>query len=134
MNKPLNVTAALILLGPKILIARRAPGLFLSGYWEFAGGQIEEGETPEECLKREIEEELGVQVKVGDFFMETEYAYPEKTVLLKAYWCELLTDNFVLTDHNYVKWVEPKDFDKYNFAPADIAIVDVLKELPEFNL
>lgn len=132
MKDPIKVTAALIMRGTTILIARRAPGLYLSGYWEFAGGQIEEGETPEICLKREIKEELGVEIKVLDFFMETEYAYPDKIVLLKAYWCELITDNFVLTDHNYLKWVEPKDFDKYNLAPADIAIANAIRSLPEY--
>jgi len=122
----ITVTAAIIHKESKILIARRTPHKHLGGLWEFAGGKIEAGESAEECLKRELKEELGITVKVGDFYMENHHQYPEKEILLKAYFCELVSGDIVLNDHDQVEWVERTEFKNYQFAPADIPIIKAL--------
>jgi 8-oxo-dGTP diphosphatase len=122
------VTAAIINKGSKILIARRSPKKHMGGYWEFPGGKIEDGETPEVCLKRELEEELGIIVKVGDFFMENEHNYGEKRILLKAYFCELISGNIILNDHDQIEWVEKSEFHNYDFAPADVPFLNALND------
>ncbi|WP_245949312.1 8-oxo-dGTP diphosphatase MutT [Lutibacter citreus] len=120
------VTAAIIQKGNKILIARRAPNKHLSGYWEFPGGKIEEGETPEDCLKREIMEELGLEINVRSFFMENEHIYSDKKIILKAYLCELISGKIQLNDHDLFEWSEVSDLENYKLAPADIPFVKAL--------
>jgi 8-oxo-dGTP diphosphatase len=122
----LTVTAAIILKESKILIARRAPPKHLAGFWELPGGTMELGETAEECLKRELFEEMGVKVKVEKFFMENFHNYGERQILLKAFYCELLSGEIILKDHDQIAWVEKSDYNKYNFAPADIPIINSL--------
>ncbi|MGQ1783987.1 8-oxo-dGTP diphosphatase MutT [Saccharicrinis sp. GN24d3] len=126
IKKMITVTAAIIINSGKILITRRAPGKHLSGYWEFPGGKIDNGETDEECLAREIEEELDIKVEVGDFFMENNHHYKEKHIVLKAYFCRHLSGDILLHDHDQMAWVSPSDLCKYNFAPADIPFVKAL--------
>lgn len=122
----IQVTAAIIQFDSKILIARRSPGLHLAGYWEFPGGKMEEGESPEICLKREIEEELGLIIQVGDFLLENLHDYGDRRIQLKAYLCELISGEIVLIDHDRYVWVEVNSFHAYTFAPADMPIVDAL--------
>lgn len=126
MNKIYEVTAAIIQNGHKILIARRAPNKHLSGFWEFPGGKIEKGETPEICLKRELEEELGIVVNIGKFFMENKHNYEGQIILLKAYFCELISGKIILSDHDQIEWVEKTEFYNYKFAPADIPLIKAL--------
>jgi 8-oxo-dGTP diphosphatase len=123
LNTTYQVTAAIIRKGEKILIARRAPNKDLSGYWEFPGGKIETGETPQECLKRELEEELGIIITVGTFFMENEHHYGNKIIQLQAYECEHLSGSIILNDHDQVEWVETFEFLNFKFAPADIPFI-----------
>lgn len=120
------VTAGIIYRGKEILIARRSATKHLGGLWEFPGGKVEEGETEMECLKRELEEELGIVVDVGDFFMENEHQYGAKKILLKAYICEHVSGEFVLNDHDCIEWVGKERFRDYNFAPADVPFIDAL--------
>lgn len=122
----IEVTAAIIEKENQILIARRKQGKHLAGFWEFPGGKIEKGETPEYCLKRELLEELGIEVSVGEFFMENTHKYDEKTILLKSYMCELKTDEIELNDHDKVEWIHLSQLRDYKFAPADIGIVNKL--------
>lgn len=126
LNKTIQVTAAIIRKGSKILIARRAPNQHLAGYWEFPGGKIEEGETPQECLKRELEEELGIVVNVGTFFMENEHHYEDKIILLQAYECDHISGDILLNAHDQIEWVEPSEFVNFGFAPADIPFIKAL--------
>jgi 8-oxo-dGTP diphosphatase len=121
-----EVTAAIIEKDQRILITRRAAHKHLAGLWELPGGKIEEGETPEECLKRELEEELGLIIKVNEFFMENTHDYDEVVVVLKAYLCELISGEITLKDHDQFAWVERKEFNNYEFASADIPIVNAL--------
>lgn len=124
--KTYQVTAAIIRKGSKILIARRSPNKPLAGYWEFPGGKIEDGETPQECLKRELEEELGIVVNVGAFFMENEHHYGDKIIQLQAYECEHISGNIILNDHDQMEWVETFEFTNFEFAPADIPFIKAL--------
>ncbi|MGY3211941.1 (deoxy)nucleoside triphosphate pyrophosphohydrolase [Mucilaginibacter sp. HD30] len=120
------VTAAVIYKDEHVLIARRGPEKHLAGYWEFPGGKIELGETPEACLLREIEEELGIHIQVDDFLMESIYDYGHKTVSLKAYRCTYLHGGITLSDHDDVHWVLPERLSEYRLAPADIPFIATL--------
>lgn len=122
-----EVTAAIILRDNKILIAQRAPDDNLAGKWEFPGGKIEHGETLQECLKREIREELEVEIEVLDFFDESIYRYHNGTIKLMAFWCKWLSGDFTLQVHNQIAWVNHLELDLYNFAPADIPLVEKVK-------
>jgi 8-oxo-dGTP diphosphatase len=126
MYTPILVTAAIIKKESKILIGKRAPNRHLAGYWEFPGGKIEIGETPQECLKREIKEELGIIIKVNDLFMENEHQYDQKMIHLKAFECEYLSGEIVLKDHDQIEWVEVSEFVNFVFAPADIPFINAL--------
>ncbi len=122
------VTAGIIRKGSKILIARRSPKKHLAGFWEFPGGKIEEDETLEECLSRELKEELGITVNVGEFFMENSHKYGENEILLKAFFCEYVLGDIVLNDHDKINWVEIIELENYQFAPADIPFIKALNE------
>ncbi|HBP65032.1 MAG TPA: 8-oxo-dGTP diphosphatase MutT [Desulfosporosinus sp.] len=121
------VTAAIILKDNKVLIAQRAPGENLAGKWEFPGGKIETGETPQECVKREIREELEVHIEVLDFFGESIYEYHSGTIKLMAYWCKWILGKFTLNVHSQIVWVNGQELDLYDFAPADLPLVEKLK-------
>lgn len=121
-----SVAAAIICLREKILITRRAPGKHLAGYWEFPGGKIESGETPEECLIREIGEELSILISVDDFVQENLHDYGDKLVLLKAYRCTYISGDVALIDHDDAQWVLPEQLNQYRLAPADIPFVTAI--------
>lgn len=122
-----EVTAAIILKGNKVLIAQRAPADNLAGKWEFPGGKLEFRETLQECLKREIREELDVEIEVLDFFGESIYGYHSGTIKLMAYWCKWISGDFTLRVHTKIAWVNQHELDLYDFAPADIPLVEKLK-------
>lgn len=122
-----EVTAAIILKENKILIAQRAPGENLAGKWEFPGGKIEPGETPQECLKREIREEFDVDIEVLNYFGESIYDYSSGTIKLIAFWCQWIAGDFILKVHSQIAWLNPKELDQYDFAPADIPLVGQLQ-------
>ncbi|WP_053991286.1 DNA/RNA helicase domain-containing protein [Mangrovimonas sp. TPBH4] len=122
----LRVTAGIIELDNKKLIVRRKEGKHLAGFWEFPGGKIEEGETPEACLKRELFEELGIEVSVEEFFMDNIHSYGEKTILLKSYRCKIISGDIGLKDHDKMGWLDPSEINNYKFAPADIPFVTAL--------
>lgn len=123
------VTAAIILKDNKVLIAQRAPGENLAGKWEFPGGKIETGETPQECVKREIREELEVNIDVLDFFGESIYEYHSGTIKLMAYWCKWILGEFTLNVHSQIVWINRQQLDLYDFAPADLPLVEKLKSV-----
>lgn len=126
-NEMIEVIAAIILKDQKVLIARRGSEKHLAGYWEFPGGKLEENETEEECLKREIKEELGVEILVDSFFMKNQHKYGTKEILLMSYRCSIVSINdFTLIDHDKVEWVEINNLNQYEIAPADISIVKAL--------
>ncbi len=143
--KLIKVCAALIVSGERLLLAKRKPGLQQGGLWEFPGGKQEPGESPRQCLVRELREELGIDAAIGDFFARTTYAYPDYTIVLSAYWAAcpdgagqgsveaVPFDNFILTDHAEVRWVNDQELQSLRaglsdgeLAPADIPIADKL--------
>lgn len=123
----IEVTAALILRADKILIARRPSRDDLAGLWEFPGGKLEAGESPEECLQREIREELAITIAVGDFFADTVYEYPGKVVHLMAYWADWTEGEIKSRVHDGVVWSSAAELSAYTFAPADRPIVEKIR-------
>ncbi|HVJ49847.1 (deoxy)nucleoside triphosphate pyrophosphohydrolase [Desulfitobacterium sp.] len=122
-----EVTAAIILKDNRVLIVQRTPGDKLAGKWEFPGDKIEPGETPQECLKREIREELDVEVEVLDLFGESIFAYSNGTIRLMAFWCKWVSGDLALKVHSKMAWVDHHELDFYDFAPADIPLAEKVK-------
>ena len=120
-------TAGIAIKDGKVLIAHRIPGGSLSGKWEFPGGKREAGESLEECLHRELLEELHLDVQVGDFFMESRYEYPDFSISLNAFWCLAKTNKIDYMDsHEQIRWIDPLTIEEYDFAPADKPILEGL--------
>ncbi|MDT7831785.1 8-oxo-dGTP diphosphatase MutT [Flavobacteriaceae bacterium S356] len=126
----IEVVAGIIYKEDKILIAKRKEGKHLAGYWEFPGGKIEAGETPEASLIREIEEELGITIEVHEHMGDSQFDYDEKQILLKGYVAQYLSGEMYLTDHDAVEWVFPSEFKNYVFAPADLPFIKILTYEP----
>lgn len=125
---PLLVTAAIIRQDNLTLITRRPAASSYPGYWEFPGGKMEEGESPEQCLERELLEELGVLAAIGDIFGSAFYNYPWGDILLLAYRCRLLElpiRNLGVAEH---RWVSPEQLDDYPMLPADRPLIQKLQE------
>lgn len=129
----IDVAAALIFKDQKIFAARRKNGLELAGYWEFPGGKLEEGESAEECLSRELLEEFSITTKIGEFFCESIHDYGTKVVRLLAFRTEHLAGDFTPVDHDELRWLSIQQLDQVQWAPADIPIVDMLKKLSDFR-
>lgn len=121
-----EVTAAIIIKDKKIFIARRAQGEKFAGGWEFPGGKIEAFETPEECLRRELYEEFGIETKVGDFIAESIYEYPTGSIRLLAFIVDIISGEICLTVHDAYRWVDVCDLLNYDLLPADIPIANRL--------
>ena len=105
-----------------ILLVRRGPEESLSGYWEFPGGKVELGETEQECLKRELKEELGIDIEVSRFIDQNYYVYDHGEFLLKAFEVLMTGGDMRLSVHDKLAWVEAVNLETYNLAPADIPI------------
>jgi len=130
-----DVTAAILVHDGKLLIARRKSGQKLAGKWEFVGGKMEPGESAEECLRRELEEELGIEATVGRFFGESIHEYDHLEVRLLAYVAWAGQGAIRLRDHDLFRLVEINELAGYDFAPADIPFVKQLEKegLKEFT-
>ncbi|PZX48699.1 (deoxy)nucleoside triphosphate pyrophosphohydrolase [Algoriphagus chordae] len=121
------VTCALILLDDKVLCAQRSDRMHLPGLWEFPGGKIEAGESPEACLIREIKEELAITVHVVAALKPNEHAYSEgKLIRLIPFVCAWESGEISLLEHQQVKWLAKEDLKSLEWAPADVPIVDEL--------
>ena len=129
-----EVSAALIFRGGKLLITRRHFDTHLGGLWEFPGGKREPDETFEQCLMREIREELGVEISVGKLFESVTHAYPEKTVHLKFFVCRLECGEPQLLGCSAFKWISAAELDKYQFPVADTQLLEKLPDALEFRL
>lgn len=123
----IDVTAAILRRDTKILIARRAPGKHLEGYWEFPGGKVEPNELPEKCLERELSEELGIQAIVGEYLGESIHDYGDKCIRLLAYEVWDWTGELTPSDHDLLEWTEPEEAIKWNLAPADIPLLPLIE-------
>ena len=124
--KTINVVAAIIKKNDKVFITQRGHGEF-KGKWEFPGGKIEVGETPEEAVVREIREELKSEVKVESFFDEIEDVRDDMVLNVKFFVCSLVSGKLELTEHLDSKWVEPSEIDEKDFMEADKSVLDNLK-------
>ena len=125
-----TVTAAILWRDDRVLLTRRAAGEKLAGKWEFPGGKLESGETPEECLRRELREELGIETRIRGFLGESIYEYGHVAIRLIAYETEYLAGDFKLTVHDDMKWVAVDDLLKQDLAPADVPLVKHIQEAP----
>jgi len=132
-RKSIEVSAALIFHVGKLLITQRHADAHLGGLWEFPGGKREPNETFEQCLVREIREELGLEISVGELFEEVVHAYPEKSVRLKFFICKILSGEPKPLDCAAVKWVTKAELATFEFPAADARLLEKLREL-EFNL
>jgi 8-oxo-dGTP diphosphatase len=117
-----TVTAALIFDGPKVLLTRRAPSGKLAGFWEFPGGKLEEGETLQECLARELEEELGIRAKVFEIIAQNDHHYEGGSIRLIALEARISDGDIRLTVHDAIEWVHAEKLLEFKLAPADIPI------------
>jgi 8-oxo-dGTP diphosphatase len=123
----IEVSAALIFRDGKLLITQRHANAHLGGLWEFPGGKREPNETFEQCLVREIREELGVEISVGARFEEISHAYPEKSVRLKFFVCQLLSGEPQPLDCAALKWISKSELADYDFPAADARLLEKLK-------
>ena len=121
-----RVSAGIVKKSNLYLIAKRKEDDSLGGMWEFPGGKIEEGETSEECLHRELMEELGLTVTIEKFIGESVYTYPKGVIVLVAFLCHCNEEPSRLDAHSEYRWVGLQELEKYNLAPADIPLVQKL--------
>jgi 8-oxo-dGTP diphosphatase len=122
------VAAAVIISEGKVLLARRKRGDSHEGYWEFPGGVVKRGETIQECLERELREELAVTATAGEMIAESEFHSSRSAFKLVALHARIDRGGFTLAAHDRVEWVRPADLAGYRLAPADVPIAEVLLE------
>ncbi len=130
--KTIRVVAAII----KAVNDKNKPIIFatqrgygdLKGGWEFPGGKIENEETPQEALKREIMEELDTEIAVGDMIDTIEYDYPTFHLSMDCFWCEVVNGDLVLKEHEAAKWLTKEHLNDVDWLPADITLIDKIRE------
>lgn len=125
--KTLHVVAAIIQKDHKIFVTQRGNGPFKDG-WEFPGGKIEDGETLQEALIREIKEELDTTIQVGDLVDTVEYDYPDFHLSMQCFLCTILKGRLLLKEHEAAKWLSRDDLDTVDWLPADLDLVQRLKQ------
>ena len=123
--KQIEVVAAIIRKEDKVVATQRGYGEW-KDWWEFPGGKMEAGETPEEALKREIREELSAEISVDKFLCMVEYDYPAFHLTMHCYLCSLVTDALHLNEHEAARWLTMAELDSVKWLPADVNVVNVL--------
>ena len=113
---------------PVIFATQRGYGEFQGG-WEFPGGKIEVGESPQEALRREIIEELDTEITIGELVDTVEYDYPNFHLSMDCFWCEVLSGNLILKEHEDARWLLKEQLDDVEWLPADITLVEKLKKV-----
>ena len=125
--KTVRVVAALIIKENQVLSTQRGYGEFEGG-WEFPGGKIEAGETPQEALVREIKEELDTEITVGELLDTVEYDYPNFHLSMDCFICEVKTGDLVLKEHEAAKWLTKETLNSVDWLPADLGLVEKIRE------
>ena len=121
------ITKAINENGETIIFATQRGYGDLKGGWEFPGGKIEEGETPQEALVREIREELETEIMVGDLIDTIEYDYPTFHLSMDCFWAKIIYGDLVLKEHEAAKWLTKEELDSVSWLPADITLIDKIK-------
>ena len=124
--KNIEVVAAVIYKDGKILATQRGYGEF-EGMWEFPGGKIEPGESCEVALKREIQEELGVDVEVGELICTTEYDYPSFHLTMHCFLCNIASGEIELREHKSARWLTKESLNDVDWLPADLDVIEKIK-------
>ena len=125
--KTLHVVCAVIRKDDKIFATQRGYGKFKDG-WEFPGGKIEPGETPQQALKREIHEELDTEINVGDQIETVEYDYPEFHLSMQCFWCNVVSGKLTLLEAEDARWLTKDTIESVDWLPADKELVQKIKE------
>jgi 8-oxo-dGTP diphosphatase len=126
-RKTINVVAALIRDVKRVFATARGYGNY-KGWWEFPGGKVEPGESPEDALVREIREELDSEISVDEYISTIEYDYPEFHLSMRCYWCSLISGDIVLKEAEDAKWLDVETIDSVKWLPADITLIDEIKK------
>ena len=125
--KQIEVVAAIILKGDKIFATQRGYGEW-QDWWEFPGGKMEVGETPEGALKREIREELSAEINVGELLTTVEYDYPKFHLTMHCFLCTLAGEALHLNEHEAARWLTKDELDSVKWLPADEIVIEKIKE------
>lgn len=125
--KTVKVVAAIIIHDNLIFATQRGYGEFKDG-WEFPGGKIETGETPQKALVREIKEELDTEIEVGDYLETVEYDYPNFHLSMDCFFCTIKSGEIVLKEHESAKWLNVKNLYSVDWLPADKGLIEQIKE------
>lgn len=126
--KNIRVAAAVIRKDDKIFATQRGYGEFKDG-WEFPGGKIEAGETPEQALTREIREELNTEIRVGERIGTVEYDYPKFHLSMDCFWCEIVQGMLELKEHEAAKWLTKDTLHSVEWLPADAEVIEKIREM-----
>lgn len=130
--KTIRVVAAVIRKDDRIFATQRGYGEFKDG-WEFPGGKIEPGETPQQALAREIREELETEIRVGDLIDTIEYDYPTFHLSMDCFWCEIVEGSLELKEHEAAKWLDRESLYTVDWLPADVGLVEKIKNKLDEN-
>ncbi|WP_242120903.1 (deoxy)nucleoside triphosphate pyrophosphohydrolase [Aestuariivivens sediminicola] len=122
----IKVVCGIIVDSNKIFVCRRKSGIYLGGYWEFPGGKVENGESEKDALKRELKEELEMEVNVLNYCGSSTYNYGKYNVELIGYYCSLVDYHGKLTDHDAFDWIITENLLSYKLAPADIPLAQMI--------
>ena len=122
--KHFHVTCAIIEREGLVLATQRSSTMSLPNKWEFPGGKIDPGETPEECLRRELLEELAIEVHVGAFLSKNTHDYPTFRITLYPFLCKLVSGEIVLHEHSAFRWLQPRRLSELDWAEADVPILE----------
>ena len=125
--KTIRVVAAIIIKNGEVFATQRGYGDFKGG-WEFPGGKIDAGETPEEALVREIKEELDTEVEVKELLDTVEYDYPNFHLSMDCFICSIKSGNLVLKEHEAAQWLTRENLDSVDWLPADLGLIDKIRE------
>lgn len=128
--KTIRVVAAVICEDRKVFAAARGYGKY-KGQWEFPGGKIEPGETPQKALKREIQEELATDICVGDLIDTVEYDYPDFHLSMDCFWCKRVSGDLKLLEADEARWLSVEELHSVQWLPADLGLLDKIRVILE---